>query len=334
VSLSTTVRRAGRSALDAAAAALATATLAGLALETVRPGSEAHVHWMGSFGAPELDRAVALVLAALVLGHRPLRRSAPRLGRVAVLVAGAAVSAATLAALVRHVVAFADGRLMASGHAPPATLVALAIVAAWTARAGRATPSEAPRAPLAARAAVVAVAGAGHVLAWMGAVASTDYRGPADAVLVLGAKVDAEGRPSGALVDRVRTACALRRDGHAPVLVLSGGHGRGAPVDEPEAMRRLAREEGVPEEAIVLDEGGVDTEASLRFAADLAEERGWRTVLVVSHDYHLARIRLHAARLGLCVRTVPATETCSTRWKAAATLREVAAFLAAWVLDV
>src|SRR5205085_2927019 len=41
----------------------------------------------------------------------------------------------------------------------------------------------------------------------------TDYRRPADVTVVLGARVYSDGRPSDALADRVRTACALYRDG-------------------------------------------------------------------------------------------------------------------------
>jgi uncharacterized SAM-binding protein YcdF (DUF218 family) len=97
-------------------------------------------------------------------------------------------------------------------------------------------------------------------------------------------------------------------------------------------MRRIARAEGVPDEAIVLDETGVDTEASIRCAAALARAKGWGRVLVVSHDYHLARVRLLADRAGLAVRTVPASETCPGGWKIPAFAREVAAYVATWAL--
>ena len=52
----------------------------------------------------------------------------------------------------------------------------------------------------------------------------------------------------------------------------------------------------------------------------------------MSHDYHLARLRLLAAREGLEIRTVPAHETFTSGWKAVAFPREVAAYAAAWVL--
>ena len=183
------------------------------------------------------------------------------------------------------------------------------------------------------RALATAVAGVALVLGHLTAVGATDYRAPADAILVLGSRVHADGRPSGSLEDRTWSAAALWREGLAPVVILSGGHGADAPVSEPQAMRRLALDAGVPASALVLDEGGVDTAASVRFAARLARERGWRRVLVVSHDYHLARVRLLAAREGLVVRTVPATETRGPlMWKCTAIPREVLAWAAAWAL--
>ena len=83
---------------------------------------------------------------------------------------------------------------------------------------------------------------------------------------------------------------------------------------------------------MVLDETGVDTASSVQFTARLSREHGWSRVLVVSHDYHLARVRLLADREGLVVRTVPAVETCPSSWKAGAVAREIAAYVAAWAL--
>jgi uncharacterized SAM-binding protein YcdF (DUF218 family) len=116
------------------------------------------------------------------------------------------------------------------------------------------------------------------------------------------------------------------------VIVLSGGHGRDAPISEPEAMRAIALAEGVPESALVLDEQGLDTQASIENTRVLARDRSWHRVLAVSHDYHLARIRLLGDRAGLAVRTVPATETFSPAWKVRPVAREVLAWAAAWLL--
>ena len=60
----------------------------------------------------------------------------------------------------------------------------------------------------------------------------------ADAIVVLGARIHADGRPYSLLVDRLVTAEDLWRHGKAPRIVLSGRGGGGVGDDEVAAMRR------------------------------------------------------------------------------------------------
>ena len=131
----------------------------------------------------------------------------------------------------------------------------------------------------------------------------TDYRRPASVAVVFGARTYADGRPSQALADRVRTACELHREGWVRTLVFSGGPGDG-PVHETEAMRQMALELGVPSGDIRLDREGLNTRATVRnLRCQVA--KGER-ILAVSEFYHLPRIRLAFAQEGVEVLTVPA----------------------------
>ncbi len=136
----------------------------------------------------------------------------------------------------------------------------------------------------------------------------TDYRRPADAVVVLGARAYADGRPSVALADRVRTACEIYHQGLAPRLIFSGGPGDGA-VHETEAMRRMAVELGVPGSAILTDPHGLNTRATARETSMMLERLGARDAMVVSHFYHLPRVKMTYHRMGRNVYTVPAEES-------------------------
>ena len=154
---------------------------------------------------------------------------------------------------------------------------------------------------------------------------NTDYRRPADAVVVFGARAYKDGRLSDALQDRIRTACDLYRAGLAKRLVLSGGPGDG-PVTEAEAMRHYALTHGVPAEDIYLDNQGVNTEATVRNTAPLFQQWHAHRVLAVSHFYHLPRVKLAYQRAGVEVWTVPARQK---RWMGQIPFnlaREVAAF--------
>ncbi|MFO0658575.1 MAG: YdcF family protein [Polyangiaceae bacterium] len=135
----------------------------------------------------------------------------------------------------------------------------------------------------------------------------TNYARKADAALVLGAKVYASGRPSEALAERVDTAVSLYKQGLVQKLIMSGGIDPNG-QSEPAAMRRRALDAGVPDEAIVIDEQGNNTRASIANTAAMMRSHELRKVLAVSHYHHLARVKLLASQAGLPCYTVPADE--------------------------
>jgi vancomycin permeability regulator SanA len=164
-------------------------------------------------------------------------------------------------------------------------------------------------------------------LAQMLCFGKTDYRRPADVAIVFGARVYADGRPSDALADRVRTACQLYRDGFVKKLIFSGGPGDG-PVRETESMKRMALRLGVRAEDIVEDSAGLNTRATVRNTEMIFKELHASRVLAVSHFYHLPRIKMAYHREGCEVFTVPAKETYLLRQLPYNMAREVAALWA------
>ena len=73
-------------------------------------------------------------------------------------------------------------------------------------------------------------------------------------------------------------------------------------------MRCLALRLGVRDADIVLDRQGLSTEATVRNTVRLFRELGVHRVLVVSHAYHLPRVKMAYQRAGWEVYTVPAEE--------------------------
>jgi len=174
------------------------------------------------------------------------------------------------------------------------------------------TPQASPRASPPPRRGLVAITvlacGLLFPLALMLCFGPTDYRRDADVIVVLGARVYADGRPSDALRDRVLTAIELYKAGFAPRLFFSGGPGDGA-VHETEAMRRLAVAQGVPDAVIVRDTAGLDTQATARHAAVYMRTFGLQRALAVSHFYHQPRVKMSLGRAGVRqVFTVPARQ--------------------------
>lgn len=175
--------------------------------------------------------------------------------------------------------------------------------------------------------AVCLACGIGFPLAQMICFGNTDYRRPADVAVVLGARVYADGSPSVALADRVRTACQLYRDGLTKKLLFSGGPGDGL-VHETAAMKRMALEMGVKEDDILVDEAGLNTQATARNSEAIFSRLQPARILVVSHFYHLPRIKMSYERDGWEVYTVPAKQNYLLRQLPYNMAREVAAL---WV---
>lgn len=136
----------------------------------------------------------------------------------------------------------------------------------------------------------------------------TDYRRPAQAIVVFGARTYSDGSMSQALFDRTRTAIDLYQKGFAPQMIFSGGPGDGE-IHETEAMRRFAVESGVPARHIRKDLKGLNTRRTVANTVAYFQRRKVRRVLAVSHYFHLPRIKMAYQRAGFDVLTVPAEES-------------------------
>jgi uncharacterized SAM-binding protein YcdF (DUF218 family) len=127
----------------------------------------------------------------------------------------------------------------------------------------------------------------------------------ADVIVVLGARVWPSGRPSDALARRTLHAVKLYQEGLASTIVFSGGLGTHPPT-EAQAAARLAMDQGVPPEAIVLEEEGHSTEESAFFVSEIMRAQGWQRAIVVSDAYHLWRAKLLFGQAGATVYPSPA----------------------------
>jgi uncharacterized SAM-binding protein YcdF (DUF218 family) len=261
------------------------------------PGFDPNVWWL--FSALFLAAAGALLLAyALRPVASDTRRTATLL-MVAIL-----LIAATMNAISFHLAVF-RGDFQAGVPLPLSWAIAAALLMVLLALL-RPRPPRRRDLPLAGLACLAATLL--FPLAQMVCFGYSDYRRKADAAVVFGARAYADGRLSHALADRVRTAVELYHSGLVPRLIFSGGPGDGD-IHEVEAMRNFALSLGVPEDAILLDETGLNTDATVRATVDLMAEHRISSLLAVSHFYHLPRIKLTFQGRGVDVRTVPCTES-------------------------
>jgi vancomycin permeability regulator SanA len=146
-------------------------------------------------------------------------------------------------------------------------------------------------------------------LAYIVSYGHTDFRRPADAAVVFGARVDDDGTPCAALRDRLDTAVELHGQGLVHYLIMTGARGANG-QDEPEVMARYAAERGVPPARIILDHEGRNTRASAANCRAIVRELGFRRLLAVTQYFHCARVKLAFDREETPCFTVP---TCSSR---------------------
>jgi uncharacterized SAM-binding protein YcdF (DUF218 family) len=149
----------------------------------------------------------------------------------------------------------------------------------------------------------------------------------ADAIVVLGCRVDAAGSPSERMRRRMALAVALYRDGAAPLIVLSGG-GLG-PVAEAAAMRDLALAAGIPAAALLLEPDSRDTLANAANTARLLQARGKSRIVLVTDRLHLPRAALLFRRAGLDIAGVAGVPARSVRTALAAAFYEIASLIRA-----
>lgn len=120
---------------------------------------------------------------------------------------------------------------------------------------------------------------------------ATDNPQPADVILVLGSGLNPNNTPGRALTRRSLRGAQLYAEGYAPVVICTGGYTERRARSEADACGELLRANGVPAEAILLEEGSRSTEENALNTQAILEANGWSRVLLVSDGYHLLRAR-------------------------------------------
>ncbi len=151
--------------------------------------------------------------------------------------------------------------------------------------------------------AVLATASAAYLVAFLLA-ALFPPEGQADIAVVFGNQVLDDGNPSARLQARLQAAELAYRKHLVPLVLVSGGRGASG-WDEASVMRQALLKAGLPPDAVLADDAGVDTSATVRDAMRIVHARSLRRVMVVTQYFHGPRCRLAFRRAG--ARVVVAT---------------------------
>ncbi len=165
--------------------------------------------------------------------------------------------------------------------------------------------------------------------------AQKDETRPADAAIVLGAAVFGN-RPSPVLRERINHAVELYEKGLVHTIIFTGGVGHNDTLSEAEVSANYAIANGIPADAILLEDQSTTTRENLINVQSIAATHDLHSFLIVSTPFHMKRAMSLANDLEMPAYSSPTrtTKWISRRTKFRAYLREVAAYALYLLSDI
>jgi uncharacterized SAM-binding protein YcdF (DUF218 family) len=126
-----------------------------------------------------------------------------------------------------------------------------------------------------------------------------------DVIIVLGAGLNDDETPGYALTRRSLHAAVLWMDGYARNIICSGGYTGGHQRSEADGCRDILLSQGIPSEAIVLENQSHSTEENAIYSRQFMEANNWSTAILVSDSFHMLRSRIIFQSQGYSVTLSP-----------------------------
>ena len=124
-----------------------------------------------------------------------------------------------------------------------------------------------------------------------------------DYIIILGCSIRKDGTPTPLLAGRINRALdfyrrQLQETGKAAILVPSGGQGTDERISESLCMHNYLREQGVPEEHILMEDRSRNTYENMKFSKELIDKRNAAARVAYSTtNYHVFRSGMMARRV-------------------------------------
>lgn len=135
-----------------------------------------------------------------------------------------------------------------------------------------------------------------------------DEKQPADVVIVLGAATS-NGEVSPVYRERINHGIWLYNNGFADYIILTGGTGQGNETSDAFAAKSYAVSEGIPEEAILLEDTSTITQENIEFSKAIMDEHSFKTAIIVSDPLHMKRAMLMTKDYGIVAYSSPTPST-------------------------
>ncbi|MDQ3705601.1 MAG: YdcF family protein [Chloroflexota bacterium] len=140
----------------------------------------------------------------------------------------------------------------------------------------------------------------------------TDYAVPSDVIIILGCPSYERNvlstTFSACVQARAHHAARLYHKGLARHIIPTGGF-TGPPPSEAGAMAQVLMSDGVPPEAITLEEQARSTVQNIQFSRAIMQQNGWKTAILVTEPHHIKRAAVIARDGGLDITISPVTDS-------------------------
>lgn len=158
-------------------------------------------------------------------------------------------------------------------------------------------------------------------------VANIHSMTPTDAIVVMGA-AQYDGAPSPVFENRLNHAKQLYNQGVATRIITVGGKQPSDRYTEAQAGREWLIRNGVDPMRVLSVRSGSDSLSSLEAVGRVANDRGWKSITIVSDPTHQARSAAMASRIGFDVETNATTDGDGSKVTENYLMRETLAYLA------
>ncbi len=119
-----------------------------------------------------------------------------------------------------------------------------------------------------------------------------------DVAVVLGNKVELNGRPSKRLQGRLDRAVELYEENYFNDIIVSGGFGKEG-YDEAVVMKDYLIEKGVPEGKIILDSDGYNSLMTAQNTKLIMKEMNFNSITIITQFYHIFRTKSAFKNVGI-----------------------------------
>lgn len=140
------------------------------------------------------------------------------------------------------------------------------------------------------------------------AFSAEDQKCRADVAVILGAAAY-NGEVSPVYRERINHGITLYEAGYVDRLIVTGGTAGQAEESDASAAKKYLLSQGIPEEAVLIEDQSSITQENLENSKAIMEENGYETAIIVSDPLHMKRAMLLAEDAGITAYSSPTPST-------------------------